>query len=159
MNTTFRTLADSRFGGAAKKVSRVRAATILRSIIYLHLLAILIIVSVILMEVADRNSGAAPTLSVDIRFLVNLLSFFSLLALVACPLTSLLVCRHYFRTLTQREIWFALSVTVGLIWFQVVWIFLPCSGNAGGARQRQIRKMETRNIQREIDNNQGSARR
>ena len=62
-------------------MSRVRPATILRSIIYLHLLAILIIVSVILMEVAERNSDTAPTLSADIRFLVNLLSFFSLLAL------------------------------------------------------------------------------
>ena len=62
-------------------MNRVRAATILRSIIYLHLLAILIIVSVILMEVAERNSDTAPTLSADIRFLVNLLSFFSLLAL------------------------------------------------------------------------------
>ena len=113
----------------------------------------------ILMEVADRNSDTGPTLSVDIRFLVNLFSFFSLLALVACPVTSLLACRHYFRTLTQREIWFALSVTVGLIWFQVVWILLPCAEDARGARQRQIRKMETRNIQREIDNNQGRARR
>jgi hypothetical protein len=105
---------------------------ILRWTLYLHVLAILVCVGMILQESKDRHSNASRPRAGGPGELIIIPA---LLGLVACPFATLLICGVYSERLTRRAKRTALATMVVLIWFQVVWIIGPLVGNADGAKE------------------------
>ncbi len=124
---------------------RSEAEEILRWTLYLHVLAILVCVGMILQELEYQHSGASrPRAGTP----GGLIIVPALLGLVACPFATLLICGVYSKSLTRRAKWMALATMVVLIWFQVVWIIGPSVGHTSGAKEI-IREMELRTRQLE----------
>ena len=125
---------------SAAKVNRLWPSTILRWTLYLHVLAILVCVGLILQELNDRHTTAArPRAGPSGEFIIVP----ALLGLVACPFATMLICSVYSKILTRRAKAMALTTMAVLICFQVVWIIGPCVGSARDAKEI-MRDMEMR---------------